>query len=325
MFYIFRKLCFYFREVAKFFNFFFGIFFNSYYACRFFFVTGLQKLIVFNISFFFRGRLAIIFYSPLEQFEINKNGAFFSGSSYNTDIELFYSKFWNFINFNSMQESIFFVIIFISFFSFCFFKTIKVYPYKWIQLFVEFFIINIRSFVIQNSGFGNQPMFMYFSFISISLLIFNLSGMLPFAFAMTSHFLSTFFYSFSLFFGINYIAINKHEKNFFNIFLPQGTPTWLLPLMVGLEFISYFSRLFSLSIRLFANIMAGHALLSIFTSFAFKAIQLGGFSLVVSIFGLFVLFAVISMEVAISLLQGFVFITLASLYVVDVHNVNHLL
>jgi F-type H+-transporting ATPase subunit a len=166
-------------------------------------------------------------------------------------------------------------------------------------------------------------MFILFIAITTSLIIFNISGMIPFAFAVTSHFITTFFYSFSLFFGINYIAIIRHKEKFFNIFLPQGTPIFLLPLLVALEFVSYFSRLFSLGIRLFANIMAGHALLSIFTSFAFKAIVSGGFPMMVSCIGIAILFAVIFMEVAIAFLQVFVFLTLTALYVVDVHSVNH--
>jgi F-type H+-transporting ATPase subunit a len=147
---------------------------------------------------------------------------------------------------------------------------------------------------------------------------------LPFSFTVTSHVIITSFYSFSIFFAINFIAIKRHGLSFFNIFLPKGVPFILSPLVIYIEIISYISRVFSLSIRLFANMMAGHALLSIFTSFIFNAIFTNGFSIMLSITGILLIFSIILIELIIAFLQVYVFSTLIALYIKDIHNVDHL-
>lgn len=148
--------------------------------------------------------------------------------------------------------------------------------------------------------------------------------MLPSSFTITSHLIITSFYSFSIFFAINFIAINRHGLSFFNIFLPKGVPFIISPLVIYIEIISYISRVFSLSIRLFANMTAGHALLSIFTSFIFNAMFSNGFSILLSTAGVFLIFFIIFMEFIMSFLQVYVFSILITLYIKDVHKVNHL-
>jgi ATP synthase subunit 6 len=168
---------------------------------------------------------------------------------------------------------------------------------------------------------------MLISFITLtfSLFIFNIFGMIPFGFTVTSHIIATLFYSFSIFFGINYFSIKNHSFSFFNIFLPKGTPFVLEPLLSYIEIISYFSRVFSLSIRLFANMMAGHALMNIFTSFIFTALSYHGFSSILSIIGIMLIFIIIFMEIIIAFLQVYVFSTLIALYIVDIYSTSHLI
>jgi ATP synthase subunit 6 len=92
--------------------------------------------------------------------------------------------------------------------------------------------------------------------------------MIPYAFTATSHLIVTFFLSFVVFLGRTYICFREHGFKFFAIFLPPGAPIMLLPLLVPIEFVSYFITLIALAVRLFANIMSGHILLKVLIGFA---------------------------------------------------------
>lgn len=92
--------------------------------------------------------------------------------------------------------------------------------------------------------------------------------MIPYSFTLTSHIFMTFSLALMLFIGINLIAIKTHKIKFFGFFLPHGVHISLAPLLIPIEIISYIARVFSLSIRLFANMMAGHTLLKIIAGFA---------------------------------------------------------
>jgi ATP synthase subunit 6 len=93
---------------------------------------------------------------------------------------------------------------------------------------------------------------------------------LPYSLSITSHFSVTFTLAFIFFIAFNIIAIFLYKENFVCLFLPHGTPIHILPFIVLIEFISYLTRVLSLSIRLFANIISGHTLLKILGTFAFS-------------------------------------------------------
>jgi len=97
----------------------------------------------------------------------------------------------------------------------------------------------------------------------------NLIGMIPFTFTITSHIIVTFCLSFCLFVGINIRSVIDKQVSFFALFLPSGAPLLIAPFLVLIELISYIARVFSLAIRLFANMMAGHSLLKILIGFSF--------------------------------------------------------
>ena len=107
-------------------------------------------------------------------------------------------------------------------------------------------------------------LFYLFMFIVIS----NLVGLIPYAFTITSSFAVTFFLSLGLFLGINILSFYQHGYSAIGFAVPQGSPLMLAPLIAVVELISYISRVFSLSIRLFANMMAGHTLLKILIGFS---------------------------------------------------------
>lgn len=92
--------------------------------------------------------------------------------------------------------------------------------------------------------------------------------MVPFTYTNTSHFLFTFTIAISSFCFLNYIGIRKNGLLFLNLFLPNGTPFPIIPFLILIEIISYIARVFSLPIRLFANLMSGHTLLKILSGFS---------------------------------------------------------
>lgn len=117
---------------------------------------------------------------------------------------------------------------------------------------------SIHSIVINqiNSKKGQ----IYFPFIYglfLFILINNLIGLIPYSFASTSHFLLTFFISFTVVLGATLLGFQNHGLYFFSLFVPAGCPLGLLPLLVLIEFISYLSRNVSLGLRLAANIIKG--------------------------------------------------------------------
>src|SRR6059058_5925498 len=114
---------------------------------------------------------------------------------------------------------------------------------------------------------------MYVLFIFI--LVNNLIGLVPYSFASTAHFILTFSISFTVVLGATILGFQKHGLKFFSLFVPSGCPLGLLPLLVLIEFISYLSRNISLGLRLAANILSGHMLLSILGGFTYKIMTSG--------------------------------------------------
>ncbi len=142
------------------------------------------------------------------------------------------------------------------------------------------------------------------------VLVGNLFGMVPYGFTFTSHIIVTFTMAFMVFMGVTVIALIKHRLHFFTFFMPPGVPLLMAPLLVPIEIISYLSRPISLSVRLFANMLAGHTLLKVFAGFV---ISLGMFG----VFPLAFIVALTGLEVVIALLQAFVFTILTCLYLND--------
>ena len=158
-------------------------------------------------------------------------------------------------------------------------------------------------------GFHFLPyLFLLMSF----LLTANLLGMIPYSFALTSHFAVTLFLSFLTFFAAIALGFQKHGLHFFGLFLPNGAPFVLAPFLIIVELISYIARLFSLAIRLFANIMSGHTLLKILAGFSW--ILLIKISSFLGFVPLLVVFVITGLELVIAFLQAYVFTVLSSIY-----------
>ena len=182
-------------------------------------------------------------------------------------------------------------------------------PGRW-QLLAELSYQFIAKMVADNIGKEGRSYFPLIFSIFIFVLFGNLLGMIPYSFTFTSHIAVTLTMALLIFIMVTLIAFFKHGMKFFSFFLPEGVPIILAPLMIAIEIISYFTRPFSLSVRLFANMMAGHTLLKV----------IGGFVVPLGIFG-FVpvagLVAVMGLEFLIAFLQAYIFTILTCIYIND--------
>jgi F-type H+-transporting ATPase subunit a len=154
----------------------------------------------------------------------------------------------------------------------------------------------------------------YFPFV-FSLFMFvlfgNLLGMLPYSFTFTSHIIVTFAMAITVFIGVTILGFVKHGVHFFSFFVPPGTPLAMWPVMIPIEIVSYLSRPISLSIRLFANLTAGHTMLKVFAGFVVSMGIVGG------ILPLAFVVALTGLEILIAVLQAYVFTILTCFYIKD--------
>lgn len=244
---------------------------------------------------------------------------YFFGNNFN---DLMFGYFVNYYNLN-----FFFIknLIFNNFF----------FTFFFLMMFLCFIFFNLRFFLITNVVFNGIVFFIFFiinvfkqqlgyfgqNFINLILCFFcfvllaNYFGMIIFGFTLTSHIILDFFLSFLLLFSLTCAGFDIKGFSFLLIFLPSSAPFFLKPLLVVIELISYIARGFSLAIRLFANLMAGHALLNILCSFV---IDLEFFSVFISLLPFFIVIFVAFLEFGIAFIQSYVFLTLCCLYLKDV-------
>ena len=182
-------------------------------------------------------------------------------------------------------------------------------PGRW-QSMVELSYVFIANLVKDTVGTEGRPYFPFIFTVFMFVLVGNLIGMVPYGFTFTSHIIVTFTMAMVVFLGVTVIALIKHKMHFFTFFMPPGVPLIMAPLLVPIEIISYLSRPMSLSVRLFANMLAGHTLLKVFA----------GFVIALGLFGVFPLAFVVvltGLEIVIAFLQAFVFTILTCLYLND--------
>jgi F-type H+-transporting ATPase subunit a len=183
-------------------------------------------------------------------------------------------------------------------------------PGRW-QSMAELSYVFIANMIKDTVGSEGRPYFPFIFTIFMFVLVGNLWGMMPYSFTFTSHIAVTFAMAFFIFVGVTLIAIAKHKLHFLSFFMPPGVPIVMAPLLVPIEIISYLSRPISLSVRLFANMLAGHTLLKVFAGFIISLGVAAGwlpFVFVIALTGL---------EFVIAFLQAFVFAILTCLYLND--------
>jgi F-type H+-transporting ATPase subunit a len=171
--------------------------------------------------------------------------------------------------------------------------------------------------VREQIGIRNEIYLPFIYSLFFFIIISNLIGNIPYSFTITTSIILSVGLSFTIFIGVTVLSLFKHGLHFFSFFIPGGTPLALVPLLVLIEVISYLARALSLGVRLFANVMAGHTLLKILSTFLY---QLFTSSIIIAIltlipFAIFV--AIIGLEIAVSIIQAYVFVLLTSSYLKD--------
>jgi F-type H+-transporting ATPase subunit a len=175
----------------------------------------------------------------------------------------------------------------------------------------------IAGMVRDNVGDGGKKYFPFILTLFIFILFCNVLGLVPYSFTPTSHIVVTFAMAAFVFIGVTIIGFARHGLHFLSLFVPKGVPFVLLLLLVPIEIISYFIRPFSLSIRLFANMLAGHTMLKVFGGFVVMLGIIGGWAPLAFI----VVFT--GLELLIAFLQAYVFAILTCLYLNDAIHLSH--
>ena len=191
--------------------------------------------------------------NPMTQFEVYKIGP-----------EI---KFGN-IDLSFTNSSLFMIISAAIICLFLYFSTKerKIIPGK-LQLISEILFNFIAKMISDTAGSKAKPYFPFIFSLFVFVLLCNMVGMLPYSFTVTSHIIVTLIMALFIFFAVTIIGFLKHGFKYLSIFVPSGVPVVLLPLITVIEIISYLSRPVSLSVRLFANMMAGHTMLKVFGGF----------------------------------------------------------
>ncbi len=230
-------------------------------------------------------------------------------------------------DFSITNETIILIIIFFLTISFILSlvkedNTFYIIPNRW-QVIIEVIYKLILSLVVDNIRDKKGQLFFPLVF-SIFLFIFclNLIDLIPYSFTLTSHLIVTLAFSLAVFIGINIVCIRIHGMHFFSLFLPPGTSIVLALLLVPIELISYVFKPVSLSIRLFANMMAGHTLLKVIAGFAATLMANTGILFLLHYVPLLILIPLFGLELGVALIQSFVFSILICIYLNDSINLH---
>lgn len=249
--------------------------------------------------------MTLIYFQPLEQFEIF--------SYYPNFLNFLFTNYvWSFVLINSLLVA----LVFLFYFS----NAVPTLIEAWGEN-CYWFICNIFYQNITNTH--AYLFFPVYFCLFITILFCNIIGLIPFGFTLTSHFFFTLMLAFVYFIAIFFFCLSIRGINFIKLFLPYSITNKGLFFFISLiEFLSYIIRPFSLAIRLFANMLAGHTLLVIIgSSLAYSTGIL--FSFLAVPLTLIILFCLLFLEFAICLIQAYVFVTLLILYTNDAYRVLH--
>ena len=240
-------------------------------------------------------------HSPLDQFEINPLVNFEIGG---VDLAFTNSSI-------SMVITVLFITLFL---------TLTVNPRSIIPSRMQLISELCYNFIAQllNDTVGDQGK-RYFPFvfsIFMFVLIGNMVGMIPYQFTFTSHIIVTFALAAIVFIGVTILGFVNHGIRFFTFFYIPGVPFYMHPLLIPIEVISYLSRPISLSVRLFANMLAGHTLLKVFAGFVVSMPFFTG------VLPLTFIVALTGLEILIAFLQAYVFAILTCLYINDAYHLH---
>ena len=187
------------------------------------------------------------------------------------------------------------------------------------ELSYEFVATTIRS----TAGAEGMKFFPFVFSIFMFVLTLNMLGLIPYAFTVTSHIIVTAALAITVFLTVLIYGLWRHGLHFFNLFVPKGVPIYILPLIVAIEVLSFLSRPISHSVRLFANMLAGHIALKVFASFIPLLAGLGIIGWAGATLPLGMVIALTALELLVAFLQAYVFTILTCIYLNDTIHPGH--
>lgn len=191
----------------------------------------------------------------------------------------------------------------------------SVIPGRW-QVLVETIFGAIEGALLEAAGPKAKPFLPYIFSIFLFIMLSNMLGLIPGVYTVTSQVVANLCLAISVILVVLVTGFAKHGLHFIHIFLPSGVPGFLAPVIFPIEMVSFFIRPFSLSLRLFANMLAGHILLKVFAGMT-AAIATSGWVATVGILPLILNVAIVGFEVFVALLQAYIFTVLSSVYLRD--------
>ncbi|MEY4159854.1 MAG: hypothetical protein RLZZ136_475 [Pseudomonadota bacterium] len=205
-------------------------------------------------------------------------------------------------------------------------------PTRW-QMAVESMTGFVDSLLSANIGKEGKKYVPYVFSLFMFILFANVLGLLPLGlipgvhpFTFTSHFTATGVLAIMSFAIVLIVGFWKHKLHFFSLFIPHGTPVPMIPLIFVIELVSFLVRPFSLGLRLFVAMMAGHVLLEVLSGFVISGINAGfsayGIGPVVSILSFALMIAICALEILVAGIQAYVFALLTSLYINDAEHLH---
>jgi len=235
-------------------------------------------------------------HSPLEQFVIKP---IFPIHAAGIDISFTQSSMWMMLGI--ILASIFLIGL----------RGKNTVPTRW-QNVPELFYELVYGLIATQIGNTKAVKYVPFVFtVFMVVLMGNFMGLLPYSFTYTSHIIVTAFLAALCLTIITIIGIVLHGWHFFSLFLPHGVPAFVAPLLIIIELISYFSRIISLSVRLFANMVAGHTMLKVFASFCTM------FGVGIGIAPMLINVAFYGLETLVAVVQAYIFTILTCIYLKD--------
>lgn len=201
-------------------------------------------------------------------------------------------------------------------------RRAAIVPGRW-QAAVEAVHEFVAGLVDENIGPKGRKYVPFIFSLFMFILALNVIGLLPWAYTVTSHIAVTFAFAAFIFVMCIVIGLVRHGLRFFTLFVPPKTPVLLLPIIIPIELISYLSRPLTLSIRLFANMTAGHILLKVFAGFIIGLGMAGGAYAVIGILPFFMNVALYALELLVAVVQAYVFALLTCVYLNDSVNLSH--
>ena len=182
------------------------------------------------------------------------------------------------------------------------------------ELTYEFVAGMLRS----TAGQEGMRFFPFVFTIFMFVLTLNMFGLIPYAFTVTSHIIITAALALTVFFTVLAYGLKRHGLHFFNLFVPKGVPIYILPMIVAIEILSFISRPISHSVRLFANMLAGHIALKVFAGFIILlGGALGAIGWVGGVLPFAMIVALTALEALVAFLQAYVFAILTCIYLND--------